>query len=205
MPFPKLHTHFAEALQRQGYTDALQLQEMVIAPIKSGTDLICVAPDGSGKSTALIISVLQILKCQAKGETPRAMIMVKDKEEALKLEEAFKPFLFRTDLRIFSAFDQHDVLGQRDTIYEGVDILIGTPARLSKLFYMNGINLAQLRMLIIEDAEFLAKQSINTEIIRLVEAGHRFQKILFASSIHPRLQQLIEAIMPRAKKFLISE
>ncbi len=201
MSYPKLIQHIHDALQRLGIENPTPLQSKILSPIKSGSDIICTGPNGIGKTTALIISVMQALKCEANGDTPRAMIIVKDKQEALQLEEAFKPFLFRTDLRIFSAYDQHDIIGQRDTIYVGVDILIGTPSRLSKLFYMNGINLAQLRMLIIEDADFLAKASFNTDIKRIVESGHKFQKILFAEEIHPRVQQLVDSIMPRAKRF----
>jgi superfamily II DNA/RNA helicase len=201
MSYPKLNQHLQEALQRLGLENPTPLQSKVLAPIKSGADIIVQGPHGIGKSTALVISVMQSLKCKAQGETPRALVLVKEKEQALELEEAFKPFIFRTDLRIFSAFDQHEILGQRDTIFEGVDILIGTPSRISKLFYMNGINLAQLRMLIIEDADFLAKASFNADIKRIVESGHKFQKILLAEEIHPRLDQLIASIMPRAKRF----
>jgi len=201
MNYPKLNEHILGALQRLDFESPKELQSKILSPIKSGSDILCTGPSGIGKTTTLIISVMQALKCEAKGDTPRAMIIVKDKQAALELEEAFKPFLFRTDLRIFSAYDQHDILGQRDTIYVGVDILIGTPSRLTKLFYMNGINLAQLRMLIIEDADFLAKASFNTDIKRIVDSGHKFQKILFAEMIHPRVEQLIDAIMPRAKRF----
>ncbi len=204
MPFPKLTLHLREALERQGFDEPLPLQSQVLAPIKSGSDIICLGGAGEGKTTALVISVVQVLKSVASGETPRALIFVEDKEAALSLEEAFAPFLFRTDLRIYSAFEQHDVIGQRDTIYDGVDILIGTPARLAKLFFMNGINLAQLRMLIIEDAQFLQKTSANAEIIRFVQSEHRFQKLLFTEAMLPRIEQLRKSIMPRAKLISLS-
>ena len=200
MPFPKLTSHLQAALERQGFEASLPLLDKVLAPIKSGVDILCIGPEDSGKTIALVISVIQALGSKAEGEAPRALIFVKDKVAALELEEAFAPFIFRSDLRVYSAFDQHEIYGQRDTIYDGVDILIGTPSRLSKLFLMNGVNLARLRMLIIEDAQFLQKTSANAEIIRFVESGHRFQKLLFAEELNPRIEQLRESIMPRAKR-----
>ena len=89
------------------------------------------------KSTALVISVIQQLK-HAVEEAPRAVILVPTKEKAFELEEQFQRFAKKTDLRTFVVFDKGILQYQKDMIYEGLDILIGTPLRIDELLSDNG-------------------------------------------------------------------
>ena len=103
-------------------------------------------------------------------------IFVKDKKAALELEAAFKLFTRGTDLRIYTVYDEQGIDHQKDDIYYGVDIIIATPKRLNKLYHINGIHLGELQLLIIEDAEFLSKNSLHAEIVRLTESITKCRK-----------------------------
>ncbi|WAC02571.1 DEAD/DEAH box helicase [Lacinutrix neustonica] len=77
--------------------------------------------------------------------------------EALKLKEAFLKFSKRTDLRIYTAYEEQTLDQQKEEIYYGQDILIATPKRLNRLFLLNSVNVSQLKLFIIEDAVFAEK------------------------------------------------
>jgi len=198
MSFPRLIPHLQAVLEQQEFQAPLPFQLQCLAPIKSGKHLFCLAPKDAGKTTALIISVIQKLGGVAKGDSPRAIIFVEGRESALALESAFKPLLRRTDLRLFTALDQHEIEGQKNEIYDGIDIIIGSPERLSKLFFINAINIAQMRMLIVEDADFLSRSTGHVLIERMSESLKACQFLVFAESRSKRFERMADGFMQRA-------
>jgi superfamily II DNA/RNA helicase len=198
MPFDRLHPHLQEALQRLKFDTPMAVQELALNPVKSGKHHFIFADKGQGKTTTLILSVLQKLDCEAKEMVPRALIFVRNKEASLALAEEFKPFTRFSDLRVFTAYDQHKIRNQKDEIYEGVDILIGTPKRLNELFHQNGLNTSLLKMLIIEDAEFISERNQHLDIIRITESLSNCQFLVFAKGYHPRFEKLEETFMRRS-------
>jgi len=199
MAFKKLNTHLNEALEGLGFEGALPFQQKILSKIKGGMNVYGFAPEGSGKTTAMIISTLQKLKSEAFEDAPRAVILVKDKDAALKLEEAFMPFIRRTSIRIFSAYEEHKVLNQINSIYEGVDIVIATPKRLSKIYFLNGINLSQLQLFMIEDAEFISKSVVSAEIIRMTDSIKKCQYVIYAKQMDPKLEKFRDSFMAKSQ------
>ena len=72
----------------------------------------------------------------------------------------------------------------------GSDIVIATPKRLSKLYFLNGINLTQLQMMIIEDAEFVIKNNFHTTIDRISESLTKTQFLVFCREKNNRFDDL---------------
>src|SRR5690606_27951033 len=98
MSLKKLIEPLQETLNNKGITTMLPLQKLILSKIKGGVNLFVIAPKGSGKTTSLIISVINKLNGQALEDAPRALIFVKDKQAALTLEAQFKEYTQGTDL-----------------------------------------------------------------------------------------------------------
>lgn len=199
MSFKKLNIPLKEAIERLGYESPTALQKNILPKIKSGANLYILAPEGSGKTTAMIISVIQKLNSEAFEDSPRALIYVKDKEAALELEQKFRDFTREMDLRIYCAYDEQKIDDQKDDIYYGVDIVIATPKRLAKLFSMTGIHLGQLQLFILEDAEFLAKPGTFDDVVRIPLSISKCQYLVFAEKMHPKLERLQDMFMERSR------
>ena len=199
MSFKKLNPPLKEAIERLGYEAPTAFQKKALPKIKSGADLYLFAPEGSGKTTAMIISVIQKLNSEAFEDSPRALIYVKDKESALHLEQKFKEFTREMDLRIYCAYDEQNIDDQKDAIYYGVDIVIATPKRLAKLFSMTGIHLGQLQMFILEDAEFLSQIINYDNVVRIPLSINKCQYLVFAEKMEPKIERLQEMFMERAQ------
>ncbi len=199
MPFKKLNAPLKEAIERVGFEAPTEFQKKVLSRIKGGANLFGIGPKKSGKTTALIISTIQKLKSMAEGDNPRALIFVKDKAAALVLAEAFEAFTKETDLRVYTAYEEQDYKEQKDAIYLGVDIVIATPKRLSKLYFLNGINFTQLQVLIVEDGEFLMRNSFHTDVDRITESLTKCQYLIFAEKFISQLEKLDEKFMENAQ------
>ena len=159
MPFKKLHPDIREVLDRLKITTPTPFQSKAIPMIKSGSNVYCTAPKNSGKTTTLILTTLQNLKCEADGNAPRAVVLVASKERALELYDIFLTYTKHNSLRVYVGYEQLHIDVQKSEIFEGIDILITTPKSMNKLFLYNGVSTSQLRILSIDDAEFLNHQS----------------------------------------------
>jgi len=199
MSFKKLNPALKEAMERLGYETANAFQKKALPKIKSGADLYLLAPENSGKTTTMIISVIQKLNAEAFEDSPRALIYVKNKEAALELEQKFKEFTREMDLRIYCAYDEQNIEDQKDAIYYGVDIVIATPKRLSKLFSMTGIHLGQLQLFILEDAEFLSKPGLFDDVVRIPLSINKCQYLVFGEKMEPKMERLRDLFMERAQ------
>lgn len=199
MPFKKLIQPLKDTLENKGFNAPLAFQKSILSKIKSGASLFCVAPNGSGKTTSIVLSVIQKLKGKAFEDAPRVLIFVKDKQAALDLELEFNAFKRGTDLRVYCAYDEQNIDTQRDEIYEGVDVVIATPKRLNKIFFLNGINLNKLQMFIVEDAEFLFRNNNLAEITRTPESIDKCQYLVFSTTFDKRFERWQDSFMYNAQ------
>lgn len=199
MAWKKLNPPLLDALERLGHEDPFPFQKKIIPRIKGGANLFGIGPKGCGKTTAMIIGTLQKLNSEAFEDAPRALIFVKDNLEAEALEEKFKEFTRHMDIRIFAAFEGPDIEKQKISIYEGMDIVIGTPKRLNRLFLISGIDVNQLKLFIVEDAEFLSKSQDFNNLVEVSNHISKCQFLVFASEFHPRLERLQDLFMEHSE------
>ena len=199
MPFQKLHPHLLESLERLSIENPTSFQKNSIPIIKSGTNVFCIAPKDSGKTTSLILTTLHKLKCKAVGDAPRAIVLVENKSKVLELYDAFLEYSKYSSIRVYASYEQLHIDVQKSEIYMGIDILITTPKTLQKLFLNNGVSISELKICSIEDAQFLIQQSEYTALTTTTESIKKCQYVLYAETLHPKLKRLDEYFMERAR------
>ena len=200
MPFKKLHSEIKEKLEELEIATPSSFQRKSIPVIKSGANAFCTASKDSGKTTTLILTTLQKLKCEAVGDMPRAVVLVENKERALELYEAFLVFTRYKSLRVYAAYEQLHIDVQKSEIFEGIDILISTPASMKKLLLSNGVSTSQLKILSIDDAEFLVQPSAYTALLLITQSIGKCQYVLYSEKMHPILKRFESNFMEYAKK-----
>jgi superfamily II DNA/RNA helicase len=177
------------ALQEQakelGWISATTFQKKMVSRIKSGLSLMALGPEDSGKSAALAVGVLQILK-EEEGDTPRAIWLAQSDEEILKQMERFEALGENLSVRVIPATEKGDILKQKDAIYFGSDLVLTTPKRANALLSIEGINMISMRHLFIDSADKLLRNEIRTLCYRVSESMPKAQVILAArkSSIY---------------------
>ncbi len=192
----KIDQHINQALESKGIENAISVQKKAISSIKSGIDSIIISPEESGKTTALVVALVQLMKA-ALNDVPRAMVIVENKEEADKMKELFDEIGKHTDLRVHCVYPGPNILKVRDTVYYGTDIVIGTVKRLNELYSYSGLNLNDLQMILIDNADTTIKIELQAQIDRLTEIMPNAQKILFAKKSNDRIERYSEKYMAR--------
>ncbi len=199
MPFRKLHPDLQEKLDSLEITSPTPFQKKSIPVIKSGANVYCVAPKGSGKTTTLILTTLQKLDCEASGNAPRAVVLVENKEIALELYETFLSYTKFNSLRVYVGYEQLHVDIQKSEIAMGIDILISTPKSINQLFLMNGLNTAELKLFSVDDAEFLVQKSAYSAIMSISRSIKKCQYVIYSEKMHPMLKRFEGYFMEYAK------
>jgi len=189
MPFKKLHPEIKEILASKEIVTPTPIQNSSIPIIKSGANVYCTAPTGSGKTTTLILTTLQKLKYEAVGNSPRAVILVENKQKALELYEAILSYTRHSSLRVYVGYQQLHIDIQKSEIFEGIDILISTPESMNKLFLLNGVNISQLKIFSIDDAEFLSQNSAYNALMSITQSIIKCQYVLYSEKMNPTLKR----------------
>jgi superfamily II DNA/RNA helicase len=190
----KLDVQLIESLKENGFTESTELEQICIPRIKSGRDMLCMAGKGSGKSTTLVVSVLQRLKAELE-DNPRAVIVVANKERALEMKTEFARLGEYTDLRVHTACDDEKIDVQKDKIYMGTDVVIGTAKRLNQIYTLYALNLGAVKIFAIDDAELVIKNLNYLQLDRLARSLPKSQKVVFAHTITEWVERFANEFM----------
>jgi superfamily II DNA/RNA helicase len=204
MKLKKINENLKQALIESGLTEANELQEETFSTLKSGADCIIIAPKGFGKSTTIVLNVIQQLKEEGE-ESPRALIIVEDKTKVLEMEELFEKYGKYTDLRVYGVHDKGDMEYDKNYISTGVDVLIGTPNKLGEMFTTAGYNVNRLKMFILDDADPILKLRHETKIMRISNSINKTQRIIFSEVFTERIEILAEKMLVEPFEFDFEE
>ena len=198
MSFKKLNPYLLEILERFSIEESNSFQSLSIPIIKSGANVYCTSPKGSGKTTTLILTTLQKIKCKAEGNAPRAVVVVENKEKVLELYDKFFEYTKYSDVRLYASYKELHIDIQKSEIFEGIDILITTPTTLQKLFLLNGVSTSQLKIFSIDDGDFLIQKSDYTAMITVAQSIMKCQYVIYSEKMHPKLERFEDFFMERA-------
>lgn len=194
MKLKKINTQLQQALVENGLTEAPAVLKEAFGTIKSGNDVVLIIEDQENREEAIAVSVIQRLE-KPFMLSPRALIIVQDKEEALRMEAVLKTFAKYTDLRIFMTHDKTDLDEDKNQISLGIDILIGTPERLSFMFGNAGFDVNQLKIFVIAHTDELLKKRQDTRLYRLSESIGKTQRLYVSDKETERLEIFVDKTM----------
>jgi ATP-dependent RNA helicase RhlE len=190
----KINENLNLALEEAGITEPTPLQKETWGTIKSGADCVFLADTRLGKTTTIVVNVIQRLE-KAFEESPRALIFVKDKAKVLEMMELFKKYGNYTDLRVYGVYEQGDIDYDKNQISLGIDVLIGTTTRLNDMFSTAGFDVNQLKMFIVDDTEDQLKVRMETKLVRISNSIAKTQRLFFTDVITDRVEILADRIM----------
>ena len=204
MKLKKINEKLQQALIENGLTEANDMQQETFSTLKSGADCIVIAPKGSGKSTTIVINVIQQLVAEGE-ESPRALIIVEDKAKVLEMETLFENLGSETNLRVYGVHDKGDMEYDKNYISTGIDVLIGTPIKLNDMFTTAGYNVNRLKMFILDDADPILKSRHETKIMRISNSIAKTQRIIFSDKFTERIEILADKMLLEPFLFEIEE
>jgi superfamily II DNA/RNA helicase len=194
MKLKKIDQGLQNGLIRSGLTEANELQQETFSTIKSGVDAVIQSEKGSGKTTTIVLNVIQKLKKPFE-ESPRAIIFVEDKPQVLEMLDLFKQFGKDNEIRAYGVHEKTDIDEDKNQISLGIDVVIGTANKLNAMFSTAGYNVNKLQMLVVDDADILFKNRMDVPILRLSDSMPKMQKIFFCNQVTEKIEIMADRIM----------
>lgn len=194
MNLKKINPQLQQALIEHGLTEANEMQQETFSTIKSGADAVIQSPGGTGKTTTIVLNVIQRME-KSIGESTRVLILVESKERVLEMEEMFLKLGTYHDLSILGVHEKGDIDYDKNVISMGLDILIGTPNKINAMFSSAGFNINTIKMFIVDDAEILFRNRMDAVVLRLSNSIEKTQRLFFCSQITERVEVLAEKVM----------
>ena len=117
------------------------------------------------------------------------------------MESLFEKYGKNSNLEVYGVHDKGDMEYDKNYISSGIDVLIGTPNKLSEMFTTAGFNVNRLKMFILDDADPILKLRHETKIMRISNSIVRTQRIIFSEQFTERIEILAEKMLEEPYEF----
>jgi superfamily II DNA/RNA helicase len=193
MSFKKLLPEVKEALASIEILDVSEFGQELFSTIKSGSHLLALAPKNSGKTETAIVACFNKVNKELDG-TPRILFICNSIDAAVNMHKTMSKVALPLDVTVDLAHDKGDMVKQRNAIFDGTEIIVGTIKRIHDLYVQNGINFKLLDYLIIDDFEDVLAQGKVMEIKRLIEGFGKTQLICLANERNARVDKFVGSV-----------
>ncbi len=202
----QLAPEILKALAESGYTTPTPIQSQAIPLVLEGRDLMAGAQTGTGKTAAFALPMLQKLLPQANSSASparhpvRALILVPTRELAIQVEESVKTYAKHTRLRSLVVYGGVDIKTQMPRLKTGVEILVATPGRLLDHVEMKTVQLNQVQMLVLDEADRMLDMGFMPDLKRILALlpGQR-QNLMFSATFSAEIKKLSADFLTRPK------
>lgn len=167
-----------KAIDEIGLTTPTPIQERSFPVIMSGRDVMGIAQTGTGKTFAYLLPILKQWKFTPT-HTPKVVIIVPTRELVVQVAEEVEKLTKYMSVRVLGVYGGVNINTQKTSVYQGVDILVGTPGRMMDLALDNVVRFDEMQKLVIDEFD---------EILNL---GFRFQITSILSMMRPKRQNIL--------------
>ena len=176
------------ALAALGYARPTPIQAQAIPPVLAGRDLLGIAQTGTGKTAAFALPSLQRLAASRRPRTARTcrmLVLAPTRELASQIAQSFQDYGQNLRLKVVTAFGGVPVGRQVRALEPGVDVLVATPGRMLDLVDSRALSLAQVEILVLDEADQMLDLGFIHALRRVVALVPRERQTLFFSATMP--------------------
>jgi ATP-dependent RNA helicase RhlE len=189
-----------QACAQAGYANPSPIQVEAIPPLLRGSDLLGLAPTGSGKTAAFALPLLQRLAAGAQHSPRRVrvLVLVPTRELAAQVGEVFRSLgaTLSPRMKLAVLHGGVSVNPQMMGLRGGADIVVATPGRLLDLMERNALRLDAVQALVLDEADRLLDLGFAAERERVLAAlPAQRQNLLFSATFPPEVQALADALL----------
>ncbi|HSI80659.1 MAG TPA: DEAD/DEAH box helicase [Solirubrobacterales bacterium] len=168
-----------QALERRGIRAPFAVQELVIADVLAGRDVLVQSPTGSGKTLAFGVPIVDRL--EAGGRGPRALVLAPTRELATQIVDELTAVARARGLSVAPVYGGVAIAPQAKRAARA-EIVVATPGRLEDLLQRGAFGLAQVGILVIDEADRMLDMGFKPAVDRIVAATPRSRQTLFFSA-----------------------
>src|SRR4051812_4100881 len=186
----------ADALETEGIIEPFPIQSLAVPIGLSGHDIIGQARTGTGKTLAFGIPLLQ--RIEHGGKKPLALVIVPTRELAIQVTADLVVAGGKLGSRVLAVYGGRAYEPQIEALKHGVEVVVGTPGRLLDLLKQKYLDLSQVSVLVLDEADRMLDLGFLPDIERLVDkVPAQRQTMLFSATMPGELVALSRKYLTR--------
>jgi ATP-dependent RNA helicase RhlE len=198
-----LSEELLRAIGEQGYSRPTPVQEQVIPAILQGSDVMAGSQTGTGKTASFTLPLLHLLSGRPKRRekySVRALILTPTRELAAQVGKSVSTYGKHLSLKSAVVFGGTNINPQAKILQSGVDILIATPGRLLDLVGQRFVDLSQIEILVLDEADRMLDMGFIHDIKRILNLLPKGrQNLLFSATFSDEIKKLVDGLFRSPK------
>lgn len=190
MTFKKLPALLSEALATRGYAAPTPVQAAVLEADAEGRDLIVSAQTGSGKTVAFGLAIADNLldenSMARPARAPLALAIAPTRELALQVSRELEWLYGATGARVATCVGGMNPALERRALARGAHIIVGTPGRLRDHLERGTLDLQELAVVILDEADEMLDMGFREDLTVLLDATPEERRTLLFSATMPK-------------------
>ncbi|MEY3500343.1 MAG: hypothetical protein RL308_2012 [Bacteroidota bacterium] len=181
-----------KAIDDLGFVTPTPIQEKSFSVIMSGRDMMGIAQTGTGKTFAYLLPLLKLYKFTPT-DTPKIVILVPTRELVVQVVEEVEKLTKYMSVRTLGIFGGVNINTQKKSVYQGIDILVGTPGRVMDLALDSVIRFDDTQKLVIDEFDEMLNLGFRvqlTSILAMMTRNKR-QNILFSATMTDEVDAIL--------------
>jgi ATP-dependent RNA helicase RhlE len=190
------------SLKDQNYKKPTPIQAEVIPAVLNNSDIMAAAQTGTGKTAAFVLPILSKLsnpKYKYKGHQLRALIVTPTRELAAQVRESVNTYSKYLSIRSTAVYGGARIHNQRLKLRKGIDVLVATPGRLLDLHNQKSVNLNNIEILVLDEADQMLDMGFIHDIKKIVNLlPDRRQNLMFTATFSDSFRSLATNMAEKA-------
>ncbi|KAK6878600.1 ATP-dependent RNA helicase DED1, partial [Candida tropicalis] len=179
---PPLDELLVENITLSRFTKPTPVQKYSVPIVAAGRDLMACAQTGSGKTGGFLFPVLSESYLNGPAPVPETtgafsshkvyptiLVMAPTRELVSQIYEESKKFSYRSWVRPCVVYGGADIGQQMRNLDRGCDLLVATPGRLKDLLERGKVSLANIKYLVLDEADRMLDMGFEPQIRHIVE------------------------------------
>jgi len=185
-----------QAVARCGYDSPTPIQARTIPLLLEGCDLIASAQTGTGKTAAFVLPALQRLLAHPQGArrragSPRVLVLAPTRELAQQVADQAVQYAHGSRVTTVCIYGGAPYPVQNRNLARPVDLLVATPGRLIDHLERGRVNLAEVEMLVLDEADRMLDLGFADAVDRIASATPSSrQTVLFSATFEAAIARL---------------
>ena len=195
-----LRPELARAVSDKGYDTPTPIQAQAIPLVLEGRDLMGSAQTGTGKTAGFTLPILQRLaesgRKNPQGRCVRALAVVPTRELAIQVHRSVEDYGKWLRLESAAVFGGVNINPQKQRLARGIDFLVATPGRLLDLVSQEAVDLSQVEVLVLDEADRMLDMGFIRDIRKLLALlPQKKQTLLFSATFSDAIKQLAGGLL----------
>lgn len=185
-----------DAIDEMGFETPTPIQAGSIPPLLEGRDIVGIAQTGTGKTAAFGLPLLSLIDAEQKHV--QAVVLAPTRELAMQSAAALDSFAKYLPVSVVTVYGGSSYSPQIRALKAGAQIVVGTPGRIIDLINKNYLQLGNVRVLVLDEADEMLRMGFAEDVETIAAAMPESQErvnALFSATMPPAIQKVANAYL----------